>query len=211
MKKRFPLGALIAGIIIIAFDIISLILIKNYHKLNILGLCVVNVAFLSYVLVKLFVKRTEGERGIRPLDLALVFYCILAMILAIISFVINEKAFLMFLIINIAIFALVAILVVLGVFTKEHVKAVDSKNKIILSGSELVDTLNQIKDFIQEENVKIKISDVAFAIKEAQIDVDSEVGKKIKEYVTFMYRDAANNNINNVLFNLGNIEKLLKK
>ena len=210
MKKRFPLAALIAGIIIITFDVISFILIKEYHKLNILGLCIINVAFISYILVKLFVKKPEGERGIRPLDIALVFYCIITTILAIISFVIDEKAFLLFLIINIIIFALIAVLVVFGIFTKEHIKAVDAKNKIILSNSELVDTLNQVKDFIAEENVKIKIADLAYRIKEAEIDVDSETGKKIKEYVTFIYRDAANNNINNVLFNINNIEKLLK-
>ena len=215
MKKRFPLGAIIGIIIIVTFDVLTFILTKkvNMDKQFWLGLVITNISFIAYILVKFLVKRKVYERGIFPLDLVLLLYALLMLILSIIIFVIprNATIFTTIIVVEIIILMVVAILIMLSVFTKEHVKN-DEKNKIYLNNeNEVLTTLRQISDIIKDEHLQGLLKNLIDDLIVSNIDPKSEQFKQIREYVSFIYRDANNENWNNVIFNVENIRKILNK
>lgn len=211
MKKKFQLGAILAAIVLICFDVLVFILNKTYDKQFYLGFIICNVAFIAYILIKLLVKRTDEERGVFPLDLSVMIYAALMMVFAIIEFIIPRSAliFTILLVVNIIFFALVAILVAFGIFTKEHVKNDNREKTVILNENDLVKTLEQIRGYVNNDSVKAKLEELIQKVSAADLDVRSPKGSKVKEYVSFMYRDAVNSNLDNLLFNLEKVEKIL--
>ncbi len=212
MKKKFQLGAIIAAAIIICFDVIVLIVNKTFDKQFYLGFIIVNVAFLAYILVKLLVKRTEEERGVFPLDLSLLIYALLMMILAIITFILPRSSviFTTLIIVNVIFLTLVLILVVFGIYTKEQVKNDNREKTLMLSQNDIVKTLQQIQGYVKEDNVKERIGQLIEKVEAQDLDPSKGVGAQVKEYVGFMYRDAVNSNLDNLLYNLQKVEKLLE-
>ena len=82
MKSNKKYTAIIAFIILAAIDAVTFILTKTgqYDPQFWMGFVFIQVAFLAYILTKIFVKDDTEERGIRPLDTVL-FLNIIVMIL----------------------------------------------------------------------------------------------------------------------------------
>ena len=145
--------------------------------------------------------------------MSILIYALLMMVLAIIAFVLPRHAiiFTTLIIVNIIFFTLVLILVVFGIFTKEHVKNDNREKRLMLSKDDMVGTLQQIQSYVKEDAVKNKLSDLITLLEAKDLDPTKGLGAQVKEYIGFMYRDAVNSNLDNLVFNMQKVEKLLSE
>jgi len=213
MKKN--LGGIIGIIIFIAFNIITFVLTKTemMEKQFFLGLITADVAMLAYICVKFFLKRKKEERGVYPLDLTLALYAILLVIIAIITFVLPKEhntIFTILIIFHIVVLAIVSIIIVFSIYAKDTIKKDEKKKIYTTSVDDLVKTLKQVGDSTDNESIKNSLSNLITLMESTEIDLSTDKGKQIKEYVNYIYRDATNENFDNLLFNIENLNKILK-
>ena len=214
MKKK--LGGFIGLVILVVFNVITFILTKSasMDKQFWLALILADASILIYILVKFFVKRTEAERGIYPLDISLALAAVVITVLSIIAFVIprTPAIFTTLIVFYVIIIAIVAILVIFGIFTKDRVRSDESKKQYFNTKEDLIRALNKVKTLIKNESVQGMLVDAIQDLEctELNFDEPSTQVTRIKETVNYIYRDATNENVDNVVFNLKNLNNLLK-
>lgn len=125
MKKN-RLALIITSIIIVCFDIVSLLLRKEFNLNFWFGFGFVQLALLIYVALALFVNEASDEqRGIRPLEFISISNIVVMLIMAIVCYAIPKVQNVRLLLVPyVILYALMGIGIALGIYNK----AVIAKN-----------------------------------------------------------------------------------
>ena len=215
MKVIKKYSAIIALIVLAVYDAIVLILrdSEKYNKMFWLGFAFVQVAFVLYIVAKLVFKNKEEERGVKPLDLTLFFLIVLMLLMSFIAYCLPEKhgALIGMLVGYITLLGIAAILVVFGFVNKAVVKSVSEDKPLVFDENDVKGLVQKAYDAVKDEAVKNQIAKILERLENKEVDTNTPAGKKVAEYVQFMYKNAIRNELSNISYNIKKVNEALNE
>lgn len=122
--KKGRLTLIIFGIIVACFDILSLLLTKDFDINFWFGFVFVQIAYALYLIIEIFIdENKEGFRGIKPLTMVSISHIVVMMIMAFVLFALPTVKNIRLIIIPYVIFiCLFAIMFVVGLYNKKLIE-----------------------------------------------------------------------------------------
>ena len=206
-------SAIIALIALAVYDALVLILRHNFHRVFWLAFIAVQVAFVAYILVKLFVKQSDEERGINPLGLTLFFFIVVMVLMSFLGYLLKDThaAFLGMMIGYIIFTGLAAVLIVFSLLNKAVVKQNTNIKPQVVDEEDLLGVLNGAYELVKDEAAKKQIGKIIERLQGAEIDEKSLEGKKLIEYAGFVYKNAKRGEMNNIFYNIKKVDEALDR
>ena len=206
-------SAIIALIALAVYDALVLLLRHNFHKVFWLGFIAVQVAFVAYILVKLFVKQPDEERGINPLGLTLFFLIVVTILMSFLAYLLKDThAAFLGLIIGYIIFAgLFGVLLVFSILNKAVIKQNTNDKPQVFDESDLKSVLAEAEKLATDEGAKRQIAKILERLEGAEIDEKSLDGKQLAEYAGFVYKNAKRGEMNNIFYNIKKVDEILDR
>lgn len=132
MKKN-RLALIITSIVIVCFDVLSLLLRKDFNSNFWFGFAFVQLALIIYIVLSLLINESsDGQRGIKPLEFMCISNIIVMLIMAIIYYAIPKVENIRLLIVPyVILYALMGIGVALGLYNKKVIEQNDKIKKQI--------------------------------------------------------------------------------
>lgn len=215
MKSNKKYTAIIAFIILAAIDAVTFILTKTgqYDPQFWMGFVFIQVAFLAYILTKIFVKDETEERGIRPLDTVLFLNIIVMILMGLVAYLAPYKknVFTTLMVFYIIITALCACSGVLTGLNKKITKDARVIKPRIFNQNNLIDVLAETKSLITDEDLREQVQIIIDQINGLQVELGSVKGKQLVEYVQFMYKNATRRETDNLFNNINKVNEILKE
>ena len=212
MKKN-RLALIIVSAIIVCFDILSLLLRKDFNSNFWFGFSFVQLAWVIYILMSLFVNESkEEQRGIKPLEFVNISNIVVMMILAIVFYAIPKVEKITLLIVPyIILYTILIICFVFGFYNKNVIKEQSVPKPIIFDQTDLIELLKSTKNNMSNEKLASSIDEIIVKLETVSLDKEGRVFKSLKEKVVFLHENVRRNQESNLLFYIDEINKVINE
>lgn len=210
-KNRLPL--IIVSIIIVCFDVLSLILRKDFNLNFWIGFACVQLSLLAYILLSILIDESNDEqRGIKPLEFINIGNIIIMMILAIVFYAIPQVKQISLLVVPyIVLDAVFAICVVISVYNKNTIQRQSLQKPLIFVKDDMVNVLKTIYNSVVNAQLKSQLEQIILKIESIDVDTEDQKFKSLSEKIIFLHENVRRNQESNLLFYIQEINKIINE
>ena len=210
-KNRLPL--IIVSILIGCFDVLSLILRKDFNSNFWFGFVFVQVSWLVYILMSLLINESsEEQRGIKPLEFINVGNIIIMVILAIVFYAIPKVNNITLLVVPyVVLYAVFAVCVVLSVYNKNTIKRQSVQKPLIFVKNDMINVLKSVYSSLVNEQFKLQVEQIIIKIESFDIDTEDQKFKSLSEKIVFLHENVRRGQESNILFYIQEINKIINE
>ena len=212
MKKN-RLSLIIVSLIIVCFDVLSLLFRKDFNSNFWFGFSFVQFSWILYILMSLYINEsTEEQRGIKPLEFVNVGNIIIMLIMAIVFYAIPKVDKIALLVVPyIILYTLVAICYAFGIYNKKVIKEQSRPKLIIFDQNDLIDVIKIIRNDITNDKIVSLIDEMIVKLETVVLSKEDRVFNSLKEKVIFLHENIKRDQQSNVLFYIEEINKLINE
>ena len=212
MKKN-RLALIIVSLIIVCFDALSLILRKDFNVNFWFGFSFVQLAWVIYILMSLFVNESsEEQRGVKPIEFINISNIVIMMILAIVFYAVPKIERINLLVIPyVVLFTILAICLTLGFYNKKVIKEQSSAKPLVFDKDDLMSVLNNIKNGLTNEQMANQVDKMIQKIENIKINENDKSFQSLSENVIYLHESIKRKQESNLLFQIQNINKIINE
>lgn len=209
--KKSRLSLIIVGIVVLCFDLLSLILRNDFNSNFWFGFGFVQFSFILYLIFQIMItENDEAQRGIKPISFITVSNIAVMMIMAFILYALPNIENIRIIVIPYVIFtALIVIGIMLGIYYKKIINYEKQSNVIVLNKEDCIRELKKSRYSITNMRLAEEVDLIISKLENCELNENNPRLNSFYENVLFLCDEIRRGLTENMLFHISNLNKII--